>query len=291
MLKFKAFIVFLFILLTQLSFSQVIWDEDFSDNSAKWYTDDHVKVIGGKYIFYSETQDCSSWNTQRLGDFQMTVDTHWRKGAEDLGYGLVFRFNDRQHFYVFFISANGFFTVGKVTGNYVPLQAWTPTSAVNKKGANRISIKCQGNQLEGFCNNQRIFVIEDTTIPSGGFGFFASKSIRVEYDNLLVEKLSAKSAETICYQGKIQFFDGSPASGLNVSIYQILDVENLVLTKLTTITSNRQGRFQLDCDKDKSYLLQLEKDEEGYFSSLVDSGIWPQDKEVLIQIPSEGFKE
>ncbi|MBN1411082.1 MAG: hypothetical protein JW969_09570 [Spirochaetales bacterium] len=292
--RYLCYVTVFFILsgaFSQYLCSETIWNESFTNNKNGWYTDDFIKVSKGKYVYYNPANDCSAWRTDKLADFEMAADARWVKGAQDLGYGFVFRLADRQHFYIFFIAANGFYTLGKVDGAYTALVKWTASPSIHKKTNNKISIKCSGDRIQGYANLAMLFDIRDASFTEGGYGFFVSKNIYIEFDNLLVKTLAAeKTSAALSYKGRVTTFGKKEVANFEIDVFQILDVENFIITPVTTLKTDSQGYFSLPCEKGKAYYLKPRQDKKAQYTKIIDTNISPEDKEIEIRIPNGGIK-
>ncbi len=173
------------------------YEDDFSDSFGGWddafdaYT---TKQYGNnRYQIEVTASNLVAWGlaNRDVADFEVQVEARREDGAEDNSYGLLFRFEDRNNFYRFDISGDGFFLVSKfVDGNWNTLVDWTEAPNLNTElGADNIlKVSAFGPNITVWANGQPLATVEDDSLAHGNFGFFASTFgepyIWVSYDNL-----------------------------------------------------------------------------------------------------------
>jgi Tol biopolymer transport system component/pSer/pThr/pTyr-binding forkhead associated (FHA) protein len=174
----------------------LIYDDDFSNPSSGWddafdrYT---TKQYGNnKYYIEITTSNLVAWGlaNRKVGDFRLQVDAAQEEGPNNNGYGILFRFQDRDNFYRFDISGDGFFLLSKFKdGEWVTLVPWTASSDVNVgQAANRLAVEAVGSQIRVYANDVLLAEVEDDTLVEGNFGFFASTfsepNLTVSFDDI-----------------------------------------------------------------------------------------------------------
>jgi len=121
----------------------------------------------------------------RYGDADMPahrveVDARHIDGVDDYGFGIAFAKKDVNNSFVFYISSNGYFTVGKFeNGNWNSLQDWTETDAV-KKGNNAINRLRYENDQKAWKWN---FYINDVLV----YSHYAIKNVPGKFFGCIVE--------------------------------------------------------------------------------------------------------
>ena len=185
---FSCFIISFFAnIFGVFSQDKLIWDEDFSSNKNGWFVDNFVYLNNGKYVLFNENSDVASWRTTQDRDYKIKVESTWKGGKENFGYGLIFRFQDQQHYYLYWISGNGYYIAGKIDGKtFVPFVKWTPSPNINKNGTNIIEVDLVGDEIKAFINGNALFSQKDSSYLQGGFGFYSQKGVHSEFDNLKV---------------------------------------------------------------------------------------------------------
>jgi len=102
-----------------------------------------------------------------FSEFDMRVDTRAVAGNEDNGYGVVFRQQDRENYYMFHISSNGFYRVTRVVdGATRTLSTWVPSPLINQgfDVINQIRVVGDEDQFQFFINDALVeLCIPDST--------------------------------------------------------------------------------------------------------------------------------
>jgi dipeptidyl aminopeptidase/acylaminoacyl peptidase len=176
----------------------LVYQDDFSDSASGWddafdkYT---IKQYGNqKYHIVIQTSNLMAWGlaNRDIGDFVMEVDAAQEEGPDNNGYGLIFRMQDRQNFYRYDISGDGFYLLSKfINGEWVTLVDWTASPQVNKgQSANRLKVSAFGPSISIYANDQLLATVNDKTFSHGNFGFFAGTfsepNLWVSFDDIRV---------------------------------------------------------------------------------------------------------
>jgi len=174
------------------------YEDDFSNPSSGWddafdrYT---TKQYGNnKYYVEITTSNLVAWGlaNRKVADFRIQVHAAQEEGPNNNGYGILFRFQDRDNFYRFDISGDGFFLLSKFyNGEWVTLVPWTASSAVNVgQATNLLTVEAVGSQISVYANDTLLAEVEDDALTEGSFGFFASTfsepNLTVSFDDILV---------------------------------------------------------------------------------------------------------
>lgn len=118
----------------------------------------------------------------------------------DSGYGIVFRYENEDSYYVFAINGRQQVSIWlRRDGAWLELRGgadeWTYDAAVHPMGElNHLSILAHGGTLTGYVNGKRVVQVEDDTIREGGVGFYIATTVRqvervqtgVAFNNFLV---------------------------------------------------------------------------------------------------------
>lgn len=138
------------------------------------------------------------WWTNPGRDFDdviVSVEARQVGGPNDNAYGLICRYQNEENFYVFLVSGDGFFAIGKYqtgTENVVYLtenQQFIPSDAINLGVAsNELSASCVGNQLSLEVNGIPVLSVTDPTFVTGDIGLAAGTLVAgtgvIEFDNV-----------------------------------------------------------------------------------------------------------
>ncbi len=161
------------------------WAVDTGRNPARFIAD-------GALVIEVEDADQLLWVThdQSYGDFYLEVDTAHLAGGLDNVIGVVFRLQDEQNFYLFAISSDGTFTLGKyVRDRWQPLVDWKSARAIEagEGSENRIGLLAVGDQVVLLVNNEELARAQDNEFARGQIALLAGsnqESVTVAFDNV-----------------------------------------------------------------------------------------------------------
>lgn len=104
------------------------------------------------------------------------------ESASASGYGIIFRYEDGDNYYVFAVDGEGRYSLWRrFPGRWQELrnadEQWTPDSAVNASGeANHLRIEFDGALLSGYVNNQLVVQLEDNSLRNGAVGIYVAST-------------------------------------------------------------------------------------------------------------------
>jgi len=172
------------------------YEDDFSDPSSGWddaFDRNTVKQYGNnKYYVEVTTSNLVAWGlaNRDVADFRLQVDATQDSGPNNNGYGVLFRFRDRDNYYRFDISGEGFFLLSKFyEGEWSTLVPWTASSAINVgQATNMLMVEAIGDRIRVFANGVDLAEAQDDSLAHGNFGFFANTftdpNLIVSFDNI-----------------------------------------------------------------------------------------------------------
>ena len=172
------------------------YEDDFSDPSSGWddaFDRNTVKQYGNnKYYVEVTTSNLVAWGlaNRDVGDFRLQVDATQESGPNNNGYGVLFGFRDRDNYYRFDISGEGFFLLSKFyEGEWTTLVPWTASSAINVgQTTNTLMVEAIGDRIRIFANGVDLAEAQDDSLAHGNFGFFANTfsdpNLIVSFDNI-----------------------------------------------------------------------------------------------------------
>ncbi len=134
---------------------------------------------------------------QNFDDAIITVQARQESGPNNNAYGIICRYQNEQNFYIFLISGDGYYTIGKYqSGNdqivYLTENAqYQPSEFINQGAAtNQIRASCIGNELSLAVNGLPLFTTTDPTFVTGDVGLGVSTlevgTAVVQFDNFTV---------------------------------------------------------------------------------------------------------
>jgi hypothetical protein len=199
-----AFLIFL------LSCNSPLLDERFLDNRlANWSVIDDPDTVEIPSNWHVEDdgwlhQSSNIWG--RRGDFLgrwygtmiVTGDGSWAnyrmtvkaKPDDDDGFGVVFRFQDAEHFYRL-IFINDTLSGGPLTrldrregANYTEI--WSVKKGFNPRAEGLIEVEVKGNSIRATVDGRRLFDEKDDAYGRGKIGLFCYAQNQQAFDNVRV---------------------------------------------------------------------------------------------------------
>ncbi len=182
----------------------LLFVDDFSgEQSCGWaeYTDGGTTVgIEDGTLQISSSQQGQFWWTnpgREFSDVIIITQARQASGPDDNAYGVICRYQDRENFYIFLISGDGYYAIGKYqTGSsqvlYLTENGQYVYSDVINQGiaTNEIRASCVGNQLSLAVNGIPLVTVTDPTFVNGDVGVgvttFQPGTAVVEYDSFRV---------------------------------------------------------------------------------------------------------
>lgn len=134
---------------------------------------------------------------QDFDDVVITAEARQVDGPNDNAYGLICRYQNEENFYVFLVSGDGYYAIGKYqsgsdTVTYLtPDAQFQPSDAINQGVAsNELRASCVGSQLSFEVNGIPLITVSDPTFVTGDIGVAASTlqpgTAVIEFDNVQV---------------------------------------------------------------------------------------------------------
>ena len=111
-----------------------------------------------------------------------TILTSAVRASEGQGaYGIVFRYQDVNNFYYFWLDDDGYFEIGKrVDGEFVPLEGPTYSEAIIKTGENnKLALIVAGAIFHAYINFEEVATVIDEEFDAGQLGMLASTPLGI----------------------------------------------------------------------------------------------------------------
>lgn len=132
-----------------------------------------------------------------LDDVIIDVETTQVGGPDDNAYGVICRYQNPDNFYVFLISGDGHYAIGKYQSGNDQVQylsgggQYAFSDAINQgQSSNQLRVSCVGNELSLSVNGVPLETVNDPTFVIGDIGLGASTfqpgTVAVEFDNIRV---------------------------------------------------------------------------------------------------------
>lgn len=159
-----------------------------------------VVAIEEGVLRLSTSQPGQVWWTNPGRNFEdviITVQARQVSGPNDNAYGVICRYQDEGNFYIFLVSGDGYYAIGKYQGGNNQVTYLTPDgrfqfSEVINQGiaTNQLRASCVGTELALSVNGIQLLSVTDPAFNSGDVGVAASTlslgTAVIEFDNLLV---------------------------------------------------------------------------------------------------------
>lgn len=175
------------------------------DQNCGWYLyeDDSLSGSVTQANGYLEVESSTPgefwWSNPQLNedDVVIQVQTQQISGPDDNAYGVMCRYQNENNYYVFLISGDGYYAIGKFQSGaseirYISGQGEYQFSEQIRQGPaiNEIQVECVGNTLSLIVNGVTLDSVVDDSFPSGNIGlgvttFQAGTSV-VRFDDVQV---------------------------------------------------------------------------------------------------------
>ncbi len=158
-------------------YNQVI-EDNFADwQPLQWKENENenysIKTINGKLIINSKNNrvvnsicqlKLTPGEDKEINAFALSTSTEWQQGTENNSFGIIFGAQGISNCYSFGINANGSYALWRYTdGNYTYSIDWKPSTEINKKGKNVLTIVKNNETIELYINYAKVdtFIITD----------------------------------------------------------------------------------------------------------------------------------
>ncbi|MCA9980591.1 MAG: hypothetical protein KDD89_07160 [Anaerolineales bacterium] len=139
-------------------------------------------VNDGAFDFTVHASESLFWSTasENFEDGVYEVRATAVDGPLDNGFGMIFMFdNDRDNFYMFEVSSDGYVWVGRYEQGGEVIDAfledgWLQSGAVNQglNASNLLRVEVDNGQMTFYVNDQRVASATDTSFSGGNIGVF-----------------------------------------------------------------------------------------------------------------------
>lgn len=179
-----------------------LFHDDFSDPTSGW-----ARISGqggamdydnGMYRMVVTAQNYNLWSFSghAYQDVRVEADATRMAGPAENLLGLICRSRDADNFYLFIISSDGYYALGKIKNGTISLLGQEmmahSTAIIQGDGPNHLRFDCVGQTLTGYVNGQAVAITNDADFPSGDAGLIAGTfdqpGVDVAFDNFVVTK-------------------------------------------------------------------------------------------------------
>jgi|GEM_PF-3776540 len=192
---------------------KLIFKDDFSNTNSGWWVGSGdwggVAYSDGELVMYRKEGGNWTYTTNENMDQQTdsTVEVDTRKIPEGMGEnycGILFRFQDTDNYYGFFVNSQGEYDVGKsVNGQFSRLKDWTQSDYIKTGTAtNKLKVTCRGNKIEVYANGHKLTTIEDNSLSTGDIAlevltFESTPTTEYRFDNFKLYQAEATGETSV----------------------------------------------------------------------------------------------
>ncbi len=141
------------------------------------------------------------WTNAERGfdDIVINVTSRQVSGSDDNAYGVICRYQDEENFYLFLISGDGYYAIGKYQSGedrvtYLTEDGQFAQSDQINQGAatNQIQVRCVDSELSLAVNGYPLLTVNDSEFAGGDIGLAVSAleqgTVEVHFDDIQVLK-------------------------------------------------------------------------------------------------------
>lgn len=181
----------------------VLFQDDFSDDSSGWknQSDEQLGTVDyfdGYYRIEVQGDHNMIWSGPglTLTDVRIEADMIKVIGTPDDLFGLVCRAEDKENYYFFVISSDGYYGIGKTIDGVQSLinaDGMKPSELISQgKSINHLRSDCIEDRLELFINGQLVAQVVDGDLSSGDIGLLAG-NLAAQENVVLFDNLSTRN--------------------------------------------------------------------------------------------------
>jgi hypothetical protein len=180
--------------------SKLVYQDDFENPASGWPVvrtrDFQSEYAGGEYRVLVKLQANQYWRAGApfLGDFHAEVQARYKGGDQAKYYGMVFRFQDDENFYIFLVNpTSGTYILRKrERAAFSTLIGFTSSPSIQKGPVpNLLRVVARGATLQLYVNDTLVGHATDSTFATGRIGLAVWNDVdpdgaEVFFDNLRV---------------------------------------------------------------------------------------------------------
>lgn len=183
---------------------EILFFDDFNgEQDCGWATYNRgggIAEIENAAMQLTVSQPGQVWWTNPARDFDDVViraEARQVSGSNDNAYGLICRYQNEENFYIFLISGDGYYAIGKYQSGSENVQYLTGDGQFQQSdtintgvASNEMQASCVGNDLTLEVNGTPLLTVTDPTFVTGDIGLAAStlqaETGVIEFDNVQV---------------------------------------------------------------------------------------------------------
>jgi hypothetical protein len=152
----------------------------------------------GETLRLTSSQPGQIWWTnvgRNFDDLILSADIQHIDGPQDNAYGLICRYQSSENFYVFLVSSDGYYAIGKYQSGNTQISylneggEYIFSEAIDQEsGINRVRASCIGSELSLSVNGVLLESVSDPTFVTGDIGLavstFEPGALEIAFDNV-----------------------------------------------------------------------------------------------------------
>jgi hypothetical protein len=166
-----------------MSEEPILFMDNFTNQTGGWRTQkDRISFAGYTqegFRLWVNMPNFLIWSVPGLNfkDTQIYTKAQKTAGPDNNLYGVICRFQDRQNYYAFMISSDGYYGIYRRQAGIISRMGLTQMgfseAILRGNQANEILALCQGDQLVLFVNDTKLLQVTDDTFTYGDVGLIA----------------------------------------------------------------------------------------------------------------------
>ena len=173
------------------------WTETFSTNERNWIASSSstvdASVEDGAYIIERKIENKRAnlfWNGVVIDpdkEFSIEATVKQINGVDNYGHGIIWGIKDKDNFYSYVISSNGYFNLSKYDqGEYITILEWTKTEFINSFATNVLKISRKGDSLLYMINDKLVHRTANMPFFGQNLGVIVYDKMKVAFDKLTI---------------------------------------------------------------------------------------------------------
>lgn len=165
--------------------AQLLWEEHF-EVPGKFSESQYAHYKDGVYHLHGKNGRLS-YCSKIFSNAAILIRSEYIGGPTDAEYGLIFRAQNLDSFYIFTITGDGHYYLWKRHNKkYHQLIPKTSSSFIRQQGVNYLMVYCEKQEIGVYINGRFITSVSDNTFLEGFVGVATYSGVHVHYDDLMV---------------------------------------------------------------------------------------------------------
>lgn len=181
---------------------EILYQDDFSRVPSGWGTWEQDEAVvsyeqNGLRILVN-LPDFDFWSVvgRHFHDAVIEVDVKRMAGPEDNDFGLICRYQDAKNFYMFLVSSDGYYGIGKIKDDQhslIGIDQLQYTDRIHPDQKDyRLRVDCVGETLKLYVDGVKLLEVRDSDFTSGDVGVLAGAysepGVDILFDNFEVRQ-------------------------------------------------------------------------------------------------------